>query len=77
MVFCDVDPAFYPDYLSAGQRLLRHGGIIVFDDTGDASTDAAPASPGARELAEMVRIDDRLVPLRIPVAGGLLAAIKH
>ena len=79
MVFCDADPASYPDYLSAGQRLLRNGGIIVFDDAGGGTGDAADASAataGARELAEMVRIDDRLVPLSIPVAGGLLAAIK-
>ena len=78
MVFCDADPASYPDYLSAGQRLLRHGGIIVFDDAGGAgdAADASAAAAGARELAEMVRIDDRLVPLSIPVAGGLLAAIK-
>jgi predicted O-methyltransferase YrrM len=87
MVFCDADPASYPDYLTAGLRLLRHGGIIVFDDvmaagggTGgeaDAMTGAASAAAGVRELAEMVRTDDRLVPLKIPVAGGLLAAIKH
>jgi predicted O-methyltransferase YrrM len=78
MVFCDADPASYPDYLSAGQRLLRHGGIIVFDDAGGAgdAADASAAAAGAMELAEMVRIDDRLVPLSIPVAGGLLAAIK-
>ena len=72
MVFCDADPASYPDYLSAGLRLLRHGGIIVFDDVGGAG-----GAADARELAEMVRIDDRLIPLSIPVAGGLLAAIKH
>lgn len=36
---------------------------------------ARPPVPG--ELADMVRIDDRLVPLSIPVAGGMLAAIKH
>jgi predicted O-methyltransferase YrrM len=79
MVFCDVDPASYPDYLSAGQRLLRNGGIIVFDDAGGAGgvADADTAAAGTRELAEMVRIDDRLVPLSIPVAGGLLAAIKR
>lgn len=84
MVFCDADPASYPDYLSAGQRLLRHGGIIVFDDAagegaaGDAGDgDASTAAAAARELAEMVRADDRLVPLSIPVAGGVLAAIKH
>jgi predicted O-methyltransferase YrrM len=79
MVFCDADPASYPDYLSAGQRLLRNGGIIVFDDAGGAGgvADAGTAAAGTRELAEMVRIDDRLVPLSIPVAGGLLAAIKR
>jgi predicted O-methyltransferase YrrM len=70
MVFCDADQASYPDYLLAGLRLLRHGGIVVFDDAGDPSA-------GVRELSEMVRIDDRLVPLAIPLAGGLLAAIKH
>jgi predicted O-methyltransferase YrrM len=79
MVFCDADPASYPDYLSAGQRLLRNGGIIVFDDAGGAGgvADAGTAAAGTRELAEIVRIDDRLVPLSIPVAGGLLAAIKR
>jgi predicted O-methyltransferase YrrM len=70
MVFCDTDQGSYPDYLLAGLRLLRHGGVIVFDD-------AADPGAGARELSEMVRIDDRLVPLTIPVAGGLLAAIKQ
>jgi predicted O-methyltransferase YrrM len=69
IVFCDADQASYPDYLIAGMRLLRHGGIIVFDD-------ADGPNAGLRELAEMVRIDDRLVPLSIPVAGGLLAAVK-
>jgi predicted O-methyltransferase YrrM len=70
MVFCDADLASYPEYLTASMRLLRHGGIVVFDDSDSPSA-------GARELADMVRIDDRLVPLTIPVAGGLLAAIKH
>jgi predicted O-methyltransferase YrrM len=70
MVFCDADLASYPEYLTAAMRLLRHGGIVVFDDSDSPSA-------GARELADIVRIDDRLVPLSIPVAGGLLAAIKH
>jgi predicted O-methyltransferase YrrM len=70
LVFCDADPAAYPDYLAEGLRLLRAGGIVVFDD-------AFPSTPGARELADMIRIDERLVPLLLPVAGGLLAAIKR
>ena len=41
-----------------------------------AARDAGPAEDGARELADMVRIDDRVIPLLLPIAGGLLAAIK-
>jgi predicted O-methyltransferase YrrM len=89
MVFCDADAGSYPEYLTAGLRVLRVGGAIVFDDawTGGANgsapdgasgpaTDMAAAA-GVRELAEMVRIDERLVPLRLAVAGGLIAAIKR
>lgn len=74
LVFCDADQASYPDYLTAGLRLLRTGGIIVFNDVLPAG--AGPAEDGARELAAMVTADDRLVPLLLPIAGGLLAAIK-
>ena len=74
LVFCDADAAAYPEYLTSGLRLLRAGGIVVFNDALPRST--GPAEDGARELADMIRIDERLVPLLLPVAGGLLAAIK-
>jgi predicted O-methyltransferase YrrM len=65
LVFCDADATSYPDYLTEGLRLLRTGGVIVFDD--------APT----RELADMVWADERLVPLLLPVAGGLVTAVKR
>jgi predicted O-methyltransferase YrrM len=74
MVFCDADTPSYPEYLTAGLRLLRAGGIVVFNDA--LPLGGGPAADGTRELADMVRIDDRLVPLLLPVADGLLAAIK-
>jgi predicted O-methyltransferase YrrM len=74
LVFCDVDQAAYPDYLAAGLRLLRAGGIVVFN--GALPLGAGPADDGASELADLVRADERLVPLLLPIAGGLLAAIK-
>ena len=74
LVFCDADPVAYPEYLTASIRLLRAGGIAVFNDA--LPRDAGPAEDGARELADMVRIDDRVIPLLLPIAGGLLAAIK-
>jgi predicted O-methyltransferase YrrM len=84
LVFCDADPASYPEYLTEGLRLLRVGGIIVFDDAlpftePGMATDLpkGPVAEGTRELAEMIRIDERLVPLFLPIAGGLIAGIKR
>jgi predicted O-methyltransferase YrrM len=74
LVFCDADPASYPEYLTAGLRLLRSGGMVVFNDA--LSAGPGPAEDGVRELADMIRIDDRVIPLLLPIAGGLLAAIK-
>ena len=74
LVFCDADQASYPEYLTASLRLLRAGGIMVFNDT--LSPGPGPAEDGVRELAGVIRIDERLVPLLLPIAGGLLAAIK-
>ena len=74
LVFCDADQASYPEYLTASLRLLRAGGIMVFNDT--LSPGPGPAEDGIRELAGIIRIDERLVPLLLPIAGGLLAAIK-
>jgi len=75
MVFFDADQAHYPAYLTAGLRLLRVGGIVVFNDALPPS--AGPAEDGASELADMVAADERLVPLLLPIAGGILAAIKR
>lgn len=82
LVFCDADPREYPQYLVAALRLLRQGGVVVFDDalSGDRVADPACADPDAvavRELCEQVRTDERLVPLLLPVAGGLLTAVKR
>jgi len=38
---------------------------------------AGPVTDGARELAGLVGNDERLVPLLLPIAGGMLAAIKR
>lgn len=83
LVFCDADPREYPQYLTAALRLLRGGGVAVFDDAlcrdaaaGDGSG-SNPETVAVRELCEQVRTDERLVPLLLPVADGLLAAVKH
>jgi predicted O-methyltransferase YrrM len=82
LVFCDADPLEYPDYLAAALRLLRPGGVMIFDNalSRDRVADPDCDDPDAvavRELCEKVRVDERLVPLLLPVADGLLAAVKR
>jgi predicted O-methyltransferase YrrM len=82
LVFCDADKQEYPNYLTAALRLLRPGGVVVFDNAlwsgkvaDPGRTD--PETTAIREVAEQVRQDERLVPLLLPVGDGLLAAVKQ
>lgn len=82
MVFCDAAKQEYPDYLTAALRLLRPGGVVAFDDAlwHDRVADPGhrdPETEAIREVHRMIRDDDRLVPLLVPVGDGLLCAVKR
>jgi len=82
IVFCDADRQEYGDYLIAALRLLRPGGLIIFNGVlpGGSPMERMPAEAevkAAAELREQVRADERLVPLLLPVGNGLLAAAKQ
>jgi predicted O-methyltransferase YrrM len=82
LVFCDADPQEYPDYLTAALRLLRAGGVVIFDNALSRGrvADLANGDPdvvAVRELCEQVRVDERLVPLLLPADDGLLAAVRR
>lgn len=84
LVFCDADPPEYTDYLTEAIRLLRPRGVAVF---GSAlwNGGAAVGDPGQRghdavvlrELGRLVRDDDRLASMLVPVGDGLLCAVKQ
>ncbi|WP_017627503.1 O-methyltransferase [Nocardiopsis chromatogenes] len=81
MVFADAAKTEYPDYLRAALRLLRPGGVVLFHGAADAAPDGPLSATDAdaaavRETARAVREDETLVPLMLPVGGGLLAAIR-
>jgi predicted O-methyltransferase YrrM len=91
MVYCDADAQDYPDYLIAAMRLLRPGGVVAFNNPlaaldgfgpgGEAVFDEATFGDSgledAADVTEQVRTDERLVPLLVPLEGGLLAAVKR
>jgi predicted O-methyltransferase YrrM len=82
LVFCDADKREYPEYLTAALRLLRPGGIVAFDnalwtDQGANVVLRDPDTTAVSETRDIVATDDGLVPLMLPIGGGLLAAVKR
>jgi predicted O-methyltransferase YrrM len=80
LVFGDAAKGEYPDYLAAALRLLRPGGLAVFDNAlwHDRVPDPSARDPetvAVRELLRTVRDDARLVPVLLGAGDGLLAAV--
>jgi predicted O-methyltransferase YrrM len=80
IVFVDGDKSEYAAYLEQAVRLLRPGGVVVFDNAlwHDKVADPAQRDPqtvGLRELVSAVRDDERFTPALLPVGDGLLVAV--
>ncbi|MBC6450352.1 O-methyltransferase [Actinokineospora sp. HBU206404] len=78
LMFADAAKADYLTYYAQGVRLLRPGGVLAFDDVNAAADPARRdvESTALRDVAKLVREDDRLVPLLLPTGDGLLVAAK-
>lgn len=81
LVFCDGDKREYSAYLAEAVRLLRPGGVVVFDNALWHDRVADPSqrdeqTVAIRDLVETVRDDESLVPVLLPLGDGLLAAKK-
>lgn len=77
LIFCASDRREYPDFLPQVIRLVRSGGVIIFDGAAKAADSSArDAEAGAlRRLLELIQEDPRLAPAILPVGSGLLAAV--
>ena len=81
LVFCDGDKTEYDAYLTEALRLLRPGGVVVFDNALWHDRVADPAqrdeeTVAIRELGKRVAADEDLVAVLLPVGDGLLVAKK-
>ena len=82
LVFCDGDKREYAAYLSEALRLLRPGGVVVFDNALWHDRVADPAqrdeeTVSIRDLGRAVIEHESLVAVLLPVGDGLLAAKKE
>ncbi|WP_306986544.1 O-methyltransferase [Streptomyces canus] len=82
LVFCDGDRQEVMDYLAESLRLLRPGGLVVFEGVfaNGRTMDSGPQPTEVlrlRELLRTVRESQDLMPSLLPVGDGLLCAVKR
>lgn len=81
LVYIDAAKSELPRYFDEGVGLLRPGGVIAFNNVLGGGAVADPRNRDAdtaalRELHRIVRDDERVAPLLLPLSDGLLAAAK-
>jgi len=77
LVLVDGDKVEYDEYFDEALRLVRPGGVIVFDNAlwHDRVADPAqrdPSTTAIRELIDRVRVEENLRSVMIPLGDGLL-----
>jgi predicted O-methyltransferase YrrM len=82
LVFVDSDPTEYPQYVAEALRLLRPGGMVALAGTlagGRVPEPTArdPRTVALRELVKSVRDSEEWLAALLPVADGLLTAVKQ
>lgn len=82
LVFCDGDRLESLEYLAESLRLLRTGGLVVFEGVfaNGRTVDSGPQPTEViriRELLRTVRESPDLAPTLLPVGDGLLCAVKR
>jgi predicted O-methyltransferase YrrM len=82
LAFIDADKEGYVGYYEQVLRLLRHGGLLLADNTlwGGAVADAADRSADTqaiRRFNELLHGDERIDVSLIPIGDGLTLARKR
>lgn len=80
MMFIDASKEEYPDYLNLALKVIRKGGIIVFDNTLSKGRVIEPKENkkgvwGVRRLNQMMGKNPKLDSILIPMADGISIGI--
>ena len=79
LVFIDGDKVNYPNYHKITLDLLKKGGVGVLDNmlwSGKVLDPSDKESIALRETAELIRNNDKLSPLLLPVRDGVMVYQK-
>lgn len=82
MVVIDADQEEYPQYVEQALRLLRAGGVLALDNMLWHDKVADPATRDEttttlRDLGKILRDNESLLSVLLPVGDGILAAVKR
>jgi len=81
MAFIDADKAGYPAYFETVLTLLRHGGLMVFDNTLYSGGVADPAAGGTagtiRAFNAALAADGRVDRVLVPIGDGMTLVRKR
>ena len=75
MIFIDADKINYPEYYRRGTVLLKKGGIAILDNmlwNGEVLKPKDDNAKALRETAELIKNNNRLEPLLLPVRDGIM-----
>ena len=75
MIFIDADKANYPSYYRRVNSLVKKGGIVVFDNmlwSGEVLDPKDEDSLAIKETAMLIKKNNRLTPVLLPVRDGIL-----
>ena len=79
LVFIDADKVNYPNYYKRTYDLLKKGGVGILDNmlwSGKVIDPSDKESIAIRETAELIRNNDKLYPLLLPVRDGVMVYQK-
>ena len=80
MIFIDADKANYPNYYRRANSLVKKGGIVVFDNmlwSGEILDPKDEDSLAIKETAMLIKKNNRLTPVLLPVRDGILIYKKR